>query len=241
MVLVQMTIAPISEFQSQLALWLARDFAFLNASQVQLAASLWHAGILVAVLVGGLAIDATARAPGQGWLVLAAPIVCNAALFGVAYAGAVPHGGGALPVYALVFLLGATMAPAYYLGMSRWCKSNVPQRLMPIVSSVIDVFGSVGAIIMLQLQKSAQTATPPADSVVDDSASVAAANKLGIIMRYLGLAGLLAAVFLVTLFAMECKDGGGVTAAAGEGGDESGPSAASLKRRRKKELSNKLA
>ena len=122
--LVQTTITPIAEFQSQLPLLLARD-PLLTSADVSQGTALWHAGVLVAVLVAGRVFDRLsplARIPLVGL-----PLLANAALFILVRGASEAVAGRAkLP---LVFLLGATHGPANYLIYANIISRRAPRQV----------------------------------------------------------------------------------------------------------------
>ena len=208
--LIQATVCPIAEFQSQVPLWLSRD-ASLSVATRGLGVAAWHLGILAAVLTGGWLFDRASEL-GRG-VVLALPLLCNAGLF-VVLRGMEAEGGGdgggdtavesgtaaaaaaaglwaaaarvgVPPKLLLSFLLGATFAPANYLNMSIWTMRHASRRAMPVASSLIDLCGYAGTIAVLQLQVSSD------------------GDKLSGILRVLTLSGTACAALVAALFACE--------------------------------------
>ena len=147
-VLNQGTATPVAEFQSQVPVFLASD-PLATDFHISLGTTLWHAGILASVLVCGFLFDRASTL--QRILVVGAPMLLNASLF------AWISSGESIAIetkLALTFALGATFAPSNYLVMTTYVNGHVPAHLMPTVSSIIDLAGYVGNILLLQLQSS---------------------------------------------------------------------------------------
>jgi sugar phosphate permease len=74
---VQITVTPIAEFQSQLALFLTKEK--LPKSDVSAGVSLWHLGVLGSVLIAGRVFDSAS--PVRRMALFALPMLLNAVLF----------------------------------------------------------------------------------------------------------------------------------------------------------------
>jgi len=145
--LVQTAITPIAEFQSQLPLLLDRD-AQLTAADVNQGNSLWHAGVLVAVLVAGRVFDRLS--PLARMALVGLPLLANAALFVLVSTSETLAGRAKLP---LVFLLGATHGPANYLIYTNVISRRAPKAVMVTVSSLSEVVTLGVHVLLLHVQR----------------------------------------------------------------------------------------
>ena len=139
--LVQTAITPIAEFQSQLPLLLTRD-AQLTAADVNQGNSLWHAGVLVAVLVAGRVFDR--MSPLTRISLVGLPLLANAVLFVLVSTSVTVAGRAKLP---LVFLLGATHGPANYLIYNSQGSNGDGELLSEVVT--------LGVHLLLHVQRGA--------------------------------------------------------------------------------------
>ena len=145
--LVQTAITPIAEFQSQLPLLLTRD-AQLTAADVNQGNSLWHAGVLVAVLVAGRVFDRLS--PLARISLVGLPLLANAVLFVLVSTSETVAGRAKLP---LVFLLGATHGPANYLIYTNVISRRAPEAVMATVSSLSEVVTLGVHVLLLHVQR----------------------------------------------------------------------------------------
>ena len=147
--LVQATATPIAEFQSQLALFLDDDPA-LTATHRTMATTAWHLGTLFAVLGCGWLLDKASML--QRGMLIGLPMLLNSALFLGAYVAKDSMFAG-LRKIPLTLMLGATYAPAQYLVMNTFAMRHAPRHLMATASSIIDLFGYAGTVVVLQFSK----------------------------------------------------------------------------------------
>ena len=64
---------------------------------------------------------------------------------------------GPLMKVGVTFLLGFTVAPAFYLCMGTWTMRHSTRRVMATSNSFVDVFGYGGSVLVLYLQQSGGT------------------------------------------------------------------------------------
>ena len=183
-VLVQATVTPVAEFQSQLPLWLSSNNA--TASFINQGVASWHLGVLSSVVIAGVLFDKSS--PLQRGFLLGVPMLFNAFLFYIAlsYPGHLMD----LPWLKLFisFLLGASYAPANYLMMTTWAMRYATRRAMPIASAGVDVCGYIGTVVLLQLQARSNSTNPT--------------NTL---MKYLSVSGLICSAASMLLFSIEAR------------------------------------
>ena len=60
----------------------------------------------------------------------------------------------------VAFLLGFTLAPAFYLCMGTWTMRHATRRVMATSNSFVDVFGYGGSVLVLYLQQSKDSSNP---------------------------------------------------------------------------------
>ena len=186
-VLIQATVTPIAEFQSQLPIWLSSNNS--TPSFVNQGVASWHLGVLSSVLVAGVLFDKSS--PLQRGFLLGLPILFNSFLFytTVTFQDTVME----VPALQLLisFLLGASYAPANYLMMTTWAMRYATRRAMPIASASVDVCGYIGTVILLQLQS-----------------NTSATNPTHTLMHYLSIAGFICALASMFLFSIEARYAG---------------------------------
>jgi sugar phosphate permease len=159
--LVQASTTPIAEFQSQVPIWLSMDKT-LNSTDINVGVTAWHAGILVSVLIFGVFFDKVTSDVHKG-LLLAAPMLCNYVLFSILLKDFETESSqdhmvaGPLMKVGVTFLLGFTVAPAFYLCMGTWTMRHSTRRVMATSNSFVDVFGYGGSVLVLYLQQSGGT------------------------------------------------------------------------------------
>ena len=135
---------PIAEFQSQVPILLSRD-AELGPAAVGLGLTLWHAGVLLSVLVSGWLFD-RASVPQRAFIV-ACPAMISGLLFW-SVLGLAAQVTGTVKLW-MVFGMGATVAPANYLLASNLISQHAPPLVMATISSLMDLLGYAITLVLL--------------------------------------------------------------------------------------------
>ena len=159
--LVQASTTPIAEFQSQVPIWLSMDKT-LTQTHVSIGVSAWHAGILCSVSIFGILFDKVKSYTHKGFL-LAIPMLCNYILFSIVLSDFNVEDQiivGPKMKIGVAFLLGFTLAPAFYLCMGTWTMKHATRRVMATSNSFVDVFGYGGSVLVLYLQQSKDSSNP---------------------------------------------------------------------------------
>ena len=131
----------------------------------------WHAGIFFSVILFGIFFDKAKSDVHKGCL-LAAPMFCNFVLFSLIMNdfNTIDERSqifaGALKKVIVTFLLGFTVAPAYYLCMGTWTMRHSTRKVMATTSSFLDVFGYGGSVLMLYLQHNGAKEEHPIKKIV---------------------------------------------------------------------------
>ena len=117
-----------------------------------------HAGILCSVSMFGIMFDHIQSNARKG-ILLAFPMFCNFACFSLVLndiamestAGQIL--AGPFMKISTAFILGFTLAPAFYLCMGTWTARHATRRVMATSSSLVDVVGYGGSMFVLYLQQ----------------------------------------------------------------------------------------